>query len=90
MMWIASWTQQGGAWGPWGHMGYMGSWIMWLFWIGLLVLIFVAIWALLRSVGDGSGRPAHRDDAEEILKQRYARGEIDEDTYRRMRQSLRE
>lgn len=87
---FSTWLQQGSAWSPWSHMGSMGGWIMWLFWIGLLVLIFVAIWALVRGPVRGPGGASARGDAEEILRQRFARGEIDEETYRRMRQALRE
>ncbi|MEJ2343568.1 MAG: SHOCT domain-containing protein [Gemmatimonadales bacterium] len=80
--------QQG--WGPGGHMGWAGGRFMWLFWLAALELIFVAIWALLQR-GGGSGHESRLEgrSAEEILKERLARGEIDEDTFRRLRDELR-
>lgn len=86
-MFVASMPQ---GWGPGGHMGWAGGWFMWLFWLAALVLIVVAIWALLqRAASPGhESRPEGRS-AEEILKERLARGEIDEDTFRRIRDELR-
>lgn len=67
----------GGGWG----MGWMSiGWIL-----GLAVIAF-AIWAVLRSVRPRDGAGA---SPEEILKQRYARGEIDRDTYQRMLTDLK-
>lgn len=87
-MFIAS-MQQG--WGPGGHMGWAGGLFMWLFSLAALVLIVVAIWALLQRAGGrgGESRPEGRT-AEEILKERLARGEIDADTFRRIRDELKQ
>ena len=69
----------------WGWMhGMMDGWwgvglIMMLFWIGILVLIGVLIWRLLerRDVSERSTE----ESALEILKRRYARGEIDREEF---------
>lgn len=77
-----------------GH-GYgwgMGGGGMLLIWI----LVIVAIVWLVREVGlvdRGSGRDprsydAGRDSALETLRERYARGEIDEDEFERRKQRL--
>jgi len=64
----------------WMWMGLM----MVLFWGGLIVLV-----ALLLRVGrfggrkDQTGTPAPGPDATEILRARFARGEITEDEYRK-------
>ena len=58
-----------------------------LFWFALLGAL---IWALVRWVtrsGVSAGTPGS-PSALEILQQRYARGEIDDGTFERMRQHL--
>jgi putative membrane protein len=64
-------------------MGGMGAlWPLFiLFWILLIAGVVVVIGWLLRGKADS---PL------EILRRRYARGEIDRETYTRMRQELRE
>ncbi|HEX6123181.1 MAG TPA: SHOCT domain-containing protein [Ktedonobacterales bacterium] len=64
-----------------------------LFW---LVLIGLAVWAFVRWVAHQtraggeppSARTAAGPSALEILRQRYARGEIDSETFERMREQL--
>lgn len=69
-----------------GEGGWMGTG-MWLFWILLFVLVVVLI--RVAAGGDSSASPPGREDSPlEILKARYARGEIDEEEYRRRRQEL--
>lgn len=61
---------------------------MTLFWVGLLVLV---IWAVARaSTGSGGGQDENprQETPEEILDRRYVAGELDEDTYRAMREIL--
>jgi putative membrane protein len=67
--------------------------LMVLFWGGLIVLALV----IARSVREvrSTRSSAHQGSsglgsAEQILAERFARGEIDEDTYRRHTQVLRE
>lgn len=74
------------GWG--GHMGWGGGWgwMMMLFWVVVLVAVLWFVWAMTRRGGGLSGRP---DDAESVLRDRYARGEIDEAAYRRMLEELR-
>ena len=70
------------------HMGWMGLW--WVIGLGLLVLLVVVAARGVRQpwTGLGSGEPPP-ETPEETLRKRYARGEIDEDTFRRMRDELR-
>jgi putative membrane protein len=73
----------------WGYgMGGFGSIIMLVFWIAVIVgIIFLVRW-LLVSTG-GSGRSARSEDsALEILKRRYARGEIDKEEFEEKRRLL--
>ncbi len=82
-------------WGPgfgWGGMIF-GGLMMLLFWGGLIVLAILAFRALSRSGGWGSrgvNTPVSRseDNALAILKERYAKGEIDKEQYERMRSDL--
>ncbi len=65
-----------------GHMGWMGIW-----WIVGAALIAVVVWALLRSSrGPMNGSC---ESPEQVLKRRYAKGEIDHATYQRMLTELK-
>ena len=59
---------------------------MWVFWILLIVIVV----ALVKVAGSGSGSPPAGSDKSpmEILKARYARGEIDEEEFNRRRREL--
>jgi len=76
----------------WGWMhGMMGGWwgmglIMMLFWVGILVLIGVLIWRLLE--GRDVSERSTEESALEILKRRYARGEIDGEEFEEKRRDL--
>lgn len=80
--------QQGG-WGPGSMMN--GGWEAWgllwmlvplLFWGGLLALVVWAVVRLTTSNQLGGGHMGAREEsAEEILKQRFARGEIDAEEF---------
>jgi putative membrane protein len=83
--------------GGWGAFGWLGMLITLLFWGGLLVLI---IWAVIRVVSaleHRHGTPHHTpgdhaqaSSAEEILKERFARGELNTEEYKERRRLLRE
>ena len=67
-------------------MGLGGQWMIWafLFWAGV---IFMVVWVVMRLFPGRS-----RDDDEEpmeILKRRYANGEITREQYEQMRQVLK-
>jgi putative membrane protein len=65
------------------QVGWYAWWPMWPF--GMLIfsgLLVVAVWALVRTVYADTSKNA--ESADEILKRRYARGEIDRDTFERM------
>lgn len=66
-----------------GGMGWLGMLMMVLFWVGVLALI---IWGM--STLAAPRRPSVEPDALEILKQRYARGEISQEEYVQARETL--
>ncbi len=63
-------------------MAWMGLW--WLIGIALVVVLVRVLWDRRGWLG----RPSNRESPEQILKRRYAAGEIDHDTYERMRHDL--
>ena len=62
-------------------MGFGGA-FMWLVWIAVILAI---VWVVGGMRSDGAGR-VHTP--RELLDERYARGEIDEDDYQRRRATL--
>lgn len=62
---------------------------MMISWILLLVLLVAAVWWLAQGRGGAAPGGTREDSAEAILRERYARGEIDEATYRRQLDELR-
>jgi putative membrane protein len=74
----------GGWWGwGWGGWVLMGV-VMVLFWVAVITAIVVAIRYLVGSGGASGGPPRYEPPRpEDVLAGRFARGEIDEDEYRR-------
>lgn len=77
MMWDYGW-----GWGWPGPFPISLSSILWI------VLIAAAIWALVRWLDKRNARTVPPASAMEILRQRYARGDIDTTTFMRMREQL--
>lgn len=84
----------------WGHDGWMmgAHWGWWIFWLVAAVLL---VWVLVRVLQSGEGtssgpggasgagtRP--EPDPEQVLRNRFARGEISEEEFRRRMEVLRE
>jgi putative membrane protein len=66
-------------------MGF-GWLFMGLFWLGLVALV---VWLVIRQLPSRDRRDIGSGQrAEEILDRRFARGEIDEETYRSQRAAL--
>lgn len=63
---------------------FFGGGYMWILW---LILLVVVVYVLKDLVVGNSGRSSE-DDALEILRQRYARGEIDEQEFEQRKQEL--
>lgn len=69
-----------------GNMGWMGFWMVFGWIIGLAVLILL-VWIVARAAGGPPGRA--EETPEQILKRRYARGEMDREDYERRLSDLR-
>lgn len=67
-----------------GH--FFGGGFMWLFWILIIAGIFFIFQAMAKG-GSGNSLP-DKESPLEILKKRYARGEIEEEEYERRRKEL--
>jgi len=78
---------------------YGGGWAWWqagLMWVGMITFWGLLIWAIYAMVTSASRRPGagpqdeeqRNDDAQRILNERLARGEIDTEEYRQLRDAL--
>jgi putative membrane protein len=69
---------------------FFGGLLTLAFWVGLIVLIVLGVRALVRPDSRQPAGPAvsTSDKAVEILKERYARGEITKDQYNSIRHDL--
>ncbi len=71
-------------WGMWGAWGLGMMLMMLVFWAAVIVGIVLAIRWLV-----GQGRTGHgRDTALDIVRQRYARGEINKDEFKTKKRDL--
>ncbi len=74
----------------WYGMGAGWAWLgMGLFWLVLLGVILYTVVRLLPS-GGSSRRDRDPESPEEILDRRFARGDIDIETYQAQRAALRQ
>lgn len=79
--WWGTWPWMSGDWGVWG-------WIHFLAGIGIKVLFIVALIAALRWLLKAGKRGKGASMALEILKERYARGELSKEDFERMRRDI--
>ncbi|WP_340100976.1 SHOCT domain-containing protein [Salinibaculum salinum] len=80
-------TMGGGGWGLFG--GSMGLWG--LLWMGLLIAVPLVVAYSILTRGTDAGQNRSRREAERplsLLRERYARGDIDEEEFRRRRNQL--
>jgi putative membrane protein len=84
----APWVQGPYDWGwhpmMWGAWGFGMMIMMILFWALIIVAVVVGIRWLV-----GQGKDSRSDSALEILRQRYARGEINKEEFESKRKDLR-
>jgi len=68
-----------------GHMFGFGWGFMWLFWIFVIVAI---IWMIKSFISNSDNQEKKSKSAEEILKERYAKGEMDREEFEQKRKDL--
>ncbi len=85
-MWGWGWGNGGyGGYGGWGNPSFwIGPLGMVLFWIAVIVAIVFAVRFFVRQ----GGQSGKQDSALEILKKRYAKGEISKEEYEEKRRDL--
>ena len=73
-----------------GMMGMMGfGWgFMWLIPLAFLILIVIGAYFLITGLKTAEVAPSGAEKALEILKERYARGEITREEYLRMKEDI--
>jgi putative membrane protein len=71
--------------------GYPGGWgigmmiLMFVFWGGIIALI---VWAVSRFTRNHKNRVSGKQDALDIAKERYARGEITKEQFEQIKKDL--
>jgi len=79
------WGDMGSMMGYGGGWGYLGMLHMLLWWVLIILGIVVLVKWLTGGKGDSRGSG---DRALEILRERYARGEIDKDEFEKRKRDL--
>lgn len=83
----SGWGMGPGMMGNWG-MGWFGMVFMMIFWVLVIVgLVFLIKW-LIQSTSSGKAAQPTGSRAVEILKERYARGEIDKAEFESKKKDL--
>jgi putative membrane protein len=67
--------------------GWGWGW-MWIWWVVILLAIAAVGW-YAAAASRRNGGPLREEAPEQALKRRYAKGEIDRDTYQRILEDLR-
>ncbi len=88
------WCPGCGPWGGgmWGWGGWLWGLVMLIFWLLVLAgIVFLVLW-VLRAYRRGEAAPPSggTSRALEILKERYARGELTREQYDQMRRDILE
>ncbi|MFH1624137.1 MAG: SHOCT domain-containing protein [Pseudomonadota bacterium] len=72
----------------WGTMGWFGPIVMVIFWVAIIVAIVLLIrWLLVSSRAPSHGQKSE-NSALDILKRRYARGEINKEEFEERKRDL--
>ena len=81
-----------GPWGPgmmgWGMMGWAGGIMMIIFWIVIIVAVVIFIRWMISTERQRHPFLEQKESAIDILKKRYARGEINKEEFEQKKQDL--
>lgn len=76
------------GWGyGWGMMGPFG-WLVSLLFLALIVLGILYLWRALEPGQKGGGSASGSDKALDIARERYAKGEIGQEEFERLKRDL--
>jgi putative membrane protein len=85
------WPMHHGYFGPGGMMGFGGTGIFFpIFWVLVVVAIVLLVAGIVSQKNQDKSATKDVADSLEILRQRYARGEIDQEEFLKKRDILRE
>ncbi len=70
-----------------GHSGMMGGG-MWVLFVLFWILVIAGVVLIVRWLIGGAEKTPASESLLDILKKRYARGEIDRETFERMKKDL--
>lgn len=71
------------------HNFWGGMWMGWIFWIVILGLIIWGVVTVIKNASRSGGGGSGADESPlDILKKRYARGEISREEFERMKKDL--
>jgi putative membrane protein len=83
-----NWHMGPGTMGGWG-MGWFGGIFMIIFWVLVIVgLVFLIKWLVQSTKGDSGSVQSRSPRALDILKERYARGEIEKQEFDEKKRDL--
>jgi len=86
--WGEGWCDGWGMMGPGMMGGFGGWWTMLVLMILVPVLVVWAIVALVRGWNANTGQDGQSESAMDILKKRYARGEINKEEFEERKKNL--
>ncbi len=73
-----------------GLAGWVWLLLMFAFWVGVVALVIWAVSAIFSSSRHHTPMAPREDSAMQILRERYARGEIDTEQFEQARRTLEE
>lgn len=76
------------GWMNWGQGGWSGMWFGTLFIVGVLVLAVALIFALMRARRGSIGTTNSTRTPRQILDERFARGEINQEEFEQRRKAV--
>ncbi|MFH1662963.1 MAG: SHOCT domain-containing protein [Chloroflexota bacterium] len=71
-----------------GWWGAFGGVSMILLWVGVIILIVWVVMKIVKGSSNGGGSTETKNDALDIAKERYAKGEISKEEFEQIKKDL--